>query len=245
MNAEIMSFSNVGLAFRRSLNPFTPKNWVLKDIDFQLYRGEVLGVIGHNGAGKSTLLRLLAGIIAPNRGSITREKGIRSQLLTLNLGFIHKLSGFDNAIMSLVTQGKTIKEAHKLIDGVIEFSGISHLMDHSVSTYSAGERARLGFAIAMQATPDILLLDEMLGVGDKEFKVKSGKALKERVQSDQTAVLVSHSPGTIRKFCERALWIEEGRVRALGPTDAVLEEYEQSPRGTSQPSERKASIEFA
>lgn len=245
MNSEIMSFHNVGLAYRRSLNPFTPKNWVLKDIDFQLYRGEVLGVIGHNGAGKSTLLRLLAGIIAPNRGRITREKGIRSQLLTLNLGFMHKLSGFDNAIMSLVTQGKTIKEAHKLIDGVIEFSGIPHLMDHSVSTYSAGERARLGFAIAMQATPDILLLDEMLGVGDKEFKVKSGKALKERVQSDQTAVLVSHSPGTIRKFCERTLWIEEGRVRALGPTDTVLEEYEQSPLARPQQAAKKAVIEAA
>ncbi|QKX18097.1 ABC transporter ATP-binding protein [Microbulbifer sp. YPW1] len=245
MNAEIMSFNNVGLAYRRSLNPFAPKNWVLKDIDFQLYRGEVLGVIGHNGAGKSTLLRLLAGIIAPNRGSITRERGIRSQLLTLNLGFIHQLSGFDNAIMSLVTQGKTIKEAHKLIDGVIEFSGIPHLMDHSVSTYSAGERARLGFAIAMQATPDILLLDEMLGVGDKEFKVKSGKALKERVQSDQTAVLVSHSPGTIRKFCERALWIEEGQVRALGPTNAVLEEYEQSPLARPQQATKKAAIEAA
>ncbi|MFC6635531.1 ABC transporter ATP-binding protein [Microbulbifer taiwanensis] len=228
MNREIMTFDNVGLAYRRSLNPFSEKNWVLKDISFQLYRGEVLGVIGRNGAGKSTLLRLLAGIIAPNQGSISKERGIRSQLLTLNLGFIHKLSGFDNAIMSLVTQGKTIKEAHELVAGVIDFSGIGHLMDHSVSTYSAGERARLGFAIAMQATPDILLLDEMLGVGDKEFKVKSGKALKERVQSDQTAVLVSHSPTTIRKFCERVLWIEEGAVKALGPADTVLDEYEET-----------------
>ena len=245
MNREIMSFDNVGLAYRRSLNPFAEKNWVLKDINFQLYRGEVLGVIGRNGAGKSTLLRLLAGIIAPNQGRISKERGIRSQLLTLNLGFIHKLSGFDNAIMSLVTQGKTIKEAHQLIDGVTEFAGIEHLMDHSVSTYSAGERARLGFAIAMQATPDILLLDEMLGVGDKEFKVKSGKALKERVQSDQTAVLVSHSPGTIRKFCERALWIEGGRVRALGPTDAILEEYEQSPLAAPQPATKKEAIESA
>jgi len=228
MTREIMSFDSVGLAYRRSLNPFSQKNWVLKDINFQLYSGEVLGVIGHNGAGKSTLLRLLAGIIAPNKGKIYKDKDIRSQLLTLNLGFIHKLSGFDNAIMSLVTQGKTIKEAHKLIDGVIEFSGIPHLMDHSVSTYSAGERARLGFAIAMQATPDILLLDEMLGVGDKEFKAKSGKALRERVQSDQTAVLVSHSASTLRKFCERVLWVEEGAVKAIGPADEVLEQYEAS-----------------
>ena len=243
MNREIMSFEGVGLAYRRSLNPFSKKNWVLKDINFQLYRGEALGVIGHNGAGKSTLLRLLAGIIAPNRGTIIKESGIRSQLLTLNLGFIHKLSGFDNAIMSLVTQGKTIKEAHELVEGVIEFSGIGHLMDHSVSTYSAGERARLGFAIAMQATPDILLLDEMLGVGDKAFKVKSAKALQERVQSDQTAVLVSHSAATIRKFCERALWIEDGVVKGLGPADTVLNRYEESPppaRDNNPPSKKTA-----
>ncbi|SDZ78826.1 ABC transporter ATP-binding protein [Microbulbifer marinus] len=245
MNREIMSFDNVGLAYRRSLNPFSQKNWVLKEINFQLFRGEVLGVIGHNGAGKSTLLRLLAGIIAPNQGKIFKEKGVRSQLLTLNLGFIHKLSGFDNAIMSLVTQGKTIKEANQLLDGVIEFSGIGHLMDHSVSTYSAGERARLGFAIAMQATPDILLLDEMLGVGDKEFKRKSGKALQERVQSDQTAVLVSHSAGTIRKFCERALWIEDGLVKALGPTDEVLDRYEQSAPDRDKDHSKKAAVKAA
>lgn len=230
MNREIMSFDNVGLAYRRNLNPLSPKNWVLKDITFQLYRGEVLGVIGYNGAGKSTLLRLLADIIAPNQGKITKEKGIRSQLLTLNLGFINKLSGLDNAIMSLVTQGKTIKEAHKLVEGVVEFSGIGHLIDHSVSTYSAGERSRLGFAIAMQATPDILLLDEMLGVGDKDFKIKSGKALRERVLSEQTVVLVSHSPSTISQFCDRVIWIEDGSIRAHGEAQAVLRKYEKTPR---------------
>lgn len=229
MSRKIISFDNVGLAYRRNLNPFSEKNWVLRNVSFHLYHGEVLGVIGRNGAGKSSLLRLLAGIISPNRGKIIKKRGIRSQLLTLNLGFIHQLSGFDNAIMSLVTQGKTIKEAYKLIDAVIEFSGIGHLISHSVSTYSAGERARLGFAIAMYATPDILLLDEMLGVGDKEFRAKSGKALKERVLSDQTAVLVSHSPGTIRKFCKRTLWLEEGVVRTLGPTAMVLDEYEKAP----------------
>jgi lipopolysaccharide transport system ATP-binding protein len=226
MNQKILSFHHVGIAYRRTLNPFSEKNWVLRDVSFDLYRGEVLGVVGHNGAGKSTLLRLLARIIAPNTGSVEVEKGVRSQLLTLNLGFIHKLSGYDNAIMSLVTQGKTIKEAYDLVGGVIEFSGIEHLMDYPVSTYSAGERSRLGFAIAMQATPDILLLDEMLGVGDQEFQKKSSAALRERVLSDQTAVLVSHSPSTISKFCERTLWIEGGIVRSLGPTKLVLKEYE-------------------
>lgn len=236
MKREIMRFEKVGLAYRRSLNPFSEKNWILKGLDFSLYRGEVLGVIGHNGAGKSTLLRLLAGIIAPNLGRIHKEKAVRSQLLTLNLGYIHQLSGYENAIMSLVTQGKTIKEAYTLIDGVIEFSGISHLMEHPVNTYSAGERARLGFAIAMQATPDILLLDEMLGVGDKDFKEKSSEALKERVRSEQTAVLVSHAPNTISEFCERVIWIENGGIKGVGPSDKLLEEYQNStPRIHSTP----------
>lgn len=225
MKHEIMKFEEVGLAYRRSLNPFEKKNWVLKELSFQLFSGEVLGVIGKNGAGKSTLLRLLSGIISPNKGKIIRDNKLRSQLLTLNLGFIPKLSGLDNAIISLVTQGKTIKEAKRLIDAVIDFSELNDLINQPVNTYSSGERARLGFAIAMQASPDILLLDEMLGVGDKDFKIKSAKALKERINSEQTAVLVSHSAGTIKQFCERTLWIENGKIAECGPTELVLQKY--------------------
>jgi lipopolysaccharide transport system ATP-binding protein len=225
VNNIILSFDDVGLAYRRTLNPFSEKNWILNDINFELYRGEVLGVVGRNGAGKSTLLRLLADIVSPNSGFISRTPGSRSQLLTLALGFIPKLNGYDNAVISLVTQGKTISEAKKLIPEIISFSEIGHLMDHPVSTYSSGERSRLGFAIAMNATPDILLLDEMLGVGDKNFQLKSSKALKKWVNSDQTAVLVSHNPAAILESCQRVLWIENGHVKMIDEASKVIEAY--------------------
>lgn len=225
MNDPILAFNDVGLAYRRNLNPFSEKNWVLKDINFELYRGEVLGVIGRNGAGKSTLLRLLADIVSPDKGSITRLQDSRSQLLTLALGFIPKLNGYDNAVMSLVTQGKTIAQARELIPEIVSFSEIGHLMGHPVSTYSSGERSRLGFAIAMNATPDILLLDEMLGVGDKEFQIKSSKALKSWVNSEQTAVLVSHSPAAILDSCQRVLWIENGHTKMIDEASKVIDAY--------------------
>jgi lipopolysaccharide transport system ATP-binding protein len=228
MSDVLLTFEHVGLAYRRALNPFESKNWVLKELNFEVYRGEVLGVIGRNGAGKSTLLRLLADIIAPNKGRIKRASSTRSQLLTLSLGFNDKLSGSDNTIMSLVTQGKTIREAKKLLKKVVDFAEIEHLMEHPVSTYSSGERSRLGFSIALQATPEILLLDEMLGVGDQNFKKKSTKALKERVDSDQTAVLVSHSAQTIREYCNRVLWIEDGEMKMLGDTESVINAYEKT-----------------
>ena len=222
----VLSFKHVGLAYRRTLNPFAEKNWVLKDVSFELVSGEVLGVIGRNGAGKSTLLRLLGDIVSPDKGEIFRRPGLRAQLLTLQLGFNNRLSGLDNAIMSLVTQGKRISEAKNLIDAVIDFAEIDDLIDHPVSTYSSGEKARLGFAIAMQATPDVLLLDEMLGVGDKEFKSKSRQALKQKVISDQTVVLVSHSANTIRDLCDRVVWIESGEVQMQGDVDSVVSAYE-------------------
>lgn len=225
MSEAVLSFNNVGLAYKRNLSPFAKKNWVLKDLSFDLYRGEVLGVIGRNGAGKSTLLRLLADIVSPDKGKIIRSEQSRSQLLTLALGFIPKLNGYDNALMSLVTQGKTIAEARALIPEIIQFSEIGHLMNYPVSTYSSGERSRLGFSIAMNASPDILLLDEMLGVGDKDFQMKSSKALKKWVNSDQTAVLVSHSSGAILESCQRVLWIEDGQIKMIGDASTVVAAY--------------------
>jgi len=227
MNQEVLlQFDHVGLAYKRLLKPFAPKSWVLKDISFELYRGEVLGVIGKNGAGKSTLLKLLADIIAPDKGEVIRPKSLNAQMLSLNLGFNPNLSGYDNATMSLVGLGKSIREARECMPAIIEFSGIDELMEYPVKTLSAGEKARLGFSIAMQATPDILLLDEILGVGDKDFRKKSSDALKERVQSNQTAVLVSHQPSVLQQFCNRVLWIENGQVKMLSEAEKVLCAYE-------------------
>lgn len=228
MNEKLLSFHNVGLAYRRSVKPFSEKSWVLRDVSFELRKGEVLGVIGRNGAGKSTLLKLLADIIAPDKGKVVRTPGIKTQLLSLSLGFNPQLTGYDNAILASVMLGKSIKEAKSLIPEIVAFGEIGHLMDHPVSTYSSGEKARLGFSIAMQASPDILLLDEVLSVGDQSFRVKSGNALTEWIMSDQTAVLVSHNLNTMKRFCERILWIENGKARMLGESNEVITAYNEA-----------------
>lgn len=225
MNKKILSFTNVGLAYTRNVSFWSKKNWVINDLTFDLYKGEVLGIVGRNGAGKSTLLRLIADIVSPNKGKIWREINTRAQLLTLNLGFNNQLSGIDNAIMSLVVQGKSIKKAKELIPQIKIFSELDDLLNYPVNTYSSGEKARLGFAIAIQAKPDILLLDEMLGVGDKNFQAKSSHELNSIVRSEQTVVLVSHNPETIKIFCDRLLWIENGYLKRSGTCEYVLNEY--------------------
>ncbi|MBY6189169.1 ATP-binding cassette domain-containing protein [Microbulbifer agarilyticus] len=229
MKECVLSFDKVGIAFKRKRSLFSTKEYVLKDISFDLLKGETLGVIGRNGAGKSTLLKLLADLIKPNSGTITRPPGIKSQLLSLNLGFNKNLSGRDNAIMALVTQGMSIRESKNLISKIGEYGSIPHLMDQPVGTYSAGERARLGFSIAIHSLPEILLLDEILGVGDKEFRKKSSEELKQKVNSDQTVVLVSHSTATLKNLCDRVMWIESGRVKMLGDAQYVVDAYMDTP----------------
>ncbi|AWF81865.1 ABC transporter [Microbulbifer sp. A4B17] len=226
MSSPILTFSKVGLAYRGKLSLFTKQNWVLKDISFELLTGETLGIVGRNGAGKSSLLKLLADIIAPNTGKIHRQPRVKSQLLSLGLGFNKNLSGIDNALMALVTQGSGIRHAKAMIPVITEFSGLGDIIKEPVGTFSAGQKARLGFATAIHATPDVLLLDEILGVGDREFKQKSAKALKNKVQSNQTVVLVSHSIQTLRKLCDRVLWIESGTVKSIGEAQEVLSMYE-------------------
>ncbi|WP_445361573.1 ABC transporter ATP-binding protein [Microbulbifer sp. EKSA005] len=226
MSTPILTFSNVGLAYRGRLSFFSKQNWVLRNISFELRQGETLGVIGRNGAGKSSLLKLFADIITPNAGKIHRPAHVKSQLLSLGLGFNKKLSGVDNALMALVTQGSSIRNAKRLIPVITEFSGLGDIIREPVGTFSAGQKARLGFATAIHSTPDILLLDEILGVGDKEFKKKSARVLREKVQSNQTVVLVSHSIQTLRNLCDRVLWIEDGTVKRIGAAEDILSMYE-------------------
>lgn len=226
-NSEpILSLSQVGLAFRQGGLRLgrKPEFWVLKDISFDLYRGETLGVIGRNAAGKSTLLRLLAGIIQHDRGTLINHA--RSvALLSLQAGFVAYLTGRQNAILSGILLGLRRREVDARMEAIIEFSELGDFIDQPLSTYSSGMRARLGFAVAYQVDPDILLIDETLGVGDEEFKVKSTQAMHERIRSDKTIVLVSHVPGTIRELCDRAIWIEEGVTRDQGDVVGVTQAY--------------------
>ena len=199
----------------------------LKSINLDIHPGETLGIIGSNGSGKSTLLKVLARIYQPDEGKIVYNAK-KISLLSLALGFDARLSGFDNAMLSSMLLGATLREAKEKVDGIIEFSELGEFASHPVRTYSSGMRARLGFSVALNMKADVLLIDEALAVGDAKFKVKSEKAIVERVKSSQTVVLVSHSGAQINRLCDRAVWIEKGEIVEQGDTDFVTGEYAKS-----------------
>ena len=227
---KILSLRNVGLYYTRRKGILRRnKFWALRDVSFDLYNGETLGIIGKNGVGKSTLLRLIAGIISPNIGKLSvHRKKLRISLISLQAGFKPSLSGRENAILSGMLLGATRKEVLKKMDDIISFSDLQQFIDDPVGTYSTGMRARLGFSIAHHIDPDVILLDEVLGVGDEVFRKKSTVAMKNRIKSAKTVVLVSHNVNLIKELCDRAVWIEEGISKSQGNVSEVLNEYLQS-----------------
>ncbi|MFK5969333.1 MAG: ABC transporter ATP-binding protein [Candidatus Marithrix sp.] len=220
----ILSLRNVGIYYKRKRGIFGEPFWALKDVSFDLHHGETLGIIGRNGVGKSTLLRMMAGIIKPNTGTFVNN-GYSASLLSLQLGFIPYLSGRENAILSGMLMGLRKKEIKAKIDAVLEFSELGEFFEEPIATYSSGMKARLGFSVAFQVDPDILLLDEILGVGDENFRRKSTKVMQEKIRSNKTIVFVSHQAAMIKQLCNRAVWIEEGVSRAEGTPSEVLAEY--------------------
>jgi lipopolysaccharide transport system ATP-binding protein len=201
---------------------------VLDDVSLKLYRGQTLGILGRNGAGKTTLLRLMAGILAPSAGEIRRAPGARCSLLTLGLGFQAQLSGRDNARLSALLQGASRDEAEQCLEPIKEFSELGASFDEPVNTYSSGMRARLGFSTALETKVEVLLIDEVLSVGDRSFREKASSAMRERIQGDQTVVLVSHSESQIADVCDVAAWIDDGQVKGYGVVDEVMKAYRAS-----------------
>jgi lipopolysaccharide transport system ATP-binding protein len=197
----------------------------LRSVSCTINHGDRVGIIGRNGAGKSTLLQIIADVLAPDRGTIVRNHG-SCQLLNLNLGFLPHLSGRENAIMSGLLQGFERAEISTRMDAVKEFSELGDFFDQPYRTYSSGMKARLGFSAALQFEPDILLIDEILGVGDAGFQEKSKRALRERIHSGVTVVLVSHSEDLVRSLCTHAMWIEHGETQLYGEVGEVLKAYE-------------------
>lgn len=223
----LLSLRNVGVYYKQKRGIFGQPFWALKDISFDLYPGETLGIIGRNGVGKSTLLRLMAGIIKPNRGHFINHHHRQASLLSLQLGFVYYLTGRENAILSGMLMGLRKKDIMAKMDDIIEFSGLHKFIDQPIATYSSGMIARLGFSVAFQVDPDILLIDEILGVGDAEFSQKSANAMREKIRSNKTIVFVSHHPALIQQLCDRVVWIEEGVSKAEGDTRKILHEYHQ------------------
>ena len=202
------------------------KYMALKDVSFSIHKGETFGVMGRNGCGKSTLLRILAGVYKHDEGRLIFN-GIKSKsLLTLGLGFDGDLSGRDNALLSLMLQGMKKKDAKKLLPEIEAFSELSGFFDQPVRTYSSGMRSRLGFSVGVKGETDLLLIDEVLSVGDQHFRKKAEEVLLSRIQSDQTVVFVSHSAGQVEKLCKRAIWVEQGTVAASGDVRSVAKKYQ-------------------
>ncbi len=228
--SKIIELRNVGVCYtRKSGLLHSSRFWALHDVSFDLHHGETLAVIGRNGAGKSTLLRLLAGIIAPDTGEVIRRVE-RISLLALQAGFIQYLTGRQNAILSGIMLGLTRRQIEERMDEIIRFAELQDFIDEPLRTYSSGMRARLGFTVAIQADPDVLLVDEILGTGDASFREKSSAAMREKIASDKTMVIVTHQPDTILGLCDRMAWVHQGITVEVGEPNTVLEHYQQSLR---------------
>lgn len=224
MNRVALSLDGVGFSYNARTVFRKDTNTVLNDVSFQIMRGEVLGVIGKNGSGKSTLMKVIAGIVEPDAGKL--ESNVEKiQLLSLQVGFIQELTGRENVILSSLLLGMRRKAIEKQMDQVIEFSGLGSFIDKPLNTYSSGMRARLGFSVACQADPDVLLIDEAFSVGDAEFRKKSKAIIEERMQTDRSFVLVSHSESMLREYCARCVWLDAGRVVMVDETEKVIEAY--------------------
>lgn len=224
----VLSLNNVSVSYRRRAGFMRwDKFWALNDVSFDLFQGETLGVIGRNGAGKSSLLKVLAGIISVDKGKVFNNECSIS-MLGLQVGFIPHLTGRENAIMSGMLMGLSKREMEMKLKDIIEFSELGDFFDEPVRSYSIGMKARLGFSTAIQVDPDILLIDEVLGVGDAHFRSKSAEVIKSKIKSNKTIVFVSHNINMIRNLCNRVVWIERGNVVQVGETSKILPVYEAS-----------------
>lgn len=199
--------------------------WALRDVSFDIERGGTLGVIGDNGAGKSTLCLLLSQIMAPTSGMV-EVSGKVSALLTLGAGFQPDLTGRDNIFLNGIYLGYTQSAIQEKYDEIVEFSELEEFIDLPVRTYSRGMRARLAFSIAASINPEILIIDELMGVGDRKFQKKSKDRMKELISESQALVVVSHQMDTIRDLCSRVIWLDKGQLVAQGPTEEVVSQYE-------------------
>jgi len=197
----------------------------VKHISFEIEEGGILGIIGQNGSGKSTLLRSIAGVFAPNAGEIDLHNHSVS-LMALGVGFKDNLSGRENIILSGMLLGFSEKEILEKMDEIIEFSEIGDFIDRPVRTYSSGMHSKLAFSITAMLETDIMLVDEVLSVGDERFKKKSLAKMKSLINDkNRTVIIVSHSIPTLKELCDKVLWIHAGEIKEIGEPETVLKHY--------------------
>ena len=241
-NPVIIRAKNVCMDFNRAVNEYTSikelaiqtmkgkrikeKFRALDNISFEIRKGEVIGVIGTNGAGKSTLLKIIAGAMYPTSGRVEVDKS-KIQILTLGTGFDMELTGKENVYLNGAIIGYEREFIDANYDKIVEFAELQDFMNEKVKNYSSGMVSRLGFAIAtVGETAEILILDEVLSVGDRIFQKKSMKRIKEMIHGGSTVIMVSHSPQTIKENCDRVIWIEKGQMIAMGDAKELCAEYE-------------------
>jgi ABC-type polysaccharide/polyol phosphate transport system ATPase subunit len=203
------------------------KFFALNDVSFSVRHGETLGIIGRNGSGKSTALKLVAGVTAPSSGDVY-VVGRVSPLIELGAGFHPDLTGRENVHLNASILGMSSREIDEQFDSIVEFAELREFIDTPIKRYSSGMYGRLGFAVAVHSNPDLLLVDEVLSVGDTFFQEKCLAKMHEFKDKGITIVLVSHSPALVTSFCDRAIWLDHGQIVDDGPAEQVMERYMQS-----------------
>jgi lipopolysaccharide transport system ATP-binding protein len=223
---RIQNLGDVARAFRQ---PFAPRPddsqfWALKDVSFALPIGAILGIVGANGAGKSTLLKILSRIVAPTEGKIIMN-GRVGALLEVGTGFHDELTGRENVFLNGAILGLKRHEIARLFDEIVAFSGVEEFIDTPVKHYSSGMRLRLGFAVAAHLNPEILIIDEVLAVGDAEFQRKSIAKMKEVASGGRTVIFVSHSPASVLNLCNTAIHLQHGQIVMMDTAETVIQTY--------------------
>ncbi|QDU43323.1 Teichoic acids export ATP-binding protein TagH [Symmachiella dynata] len=204
----------------------TSEFWSLRDVSFDIGQGESVGIVGTNGAGKSTLLRVVGGIYRPTTGQVT-VNGKITPLLALQHGFNSELTGMENLRMAGILLGLEPEQLEELIPSIIEFTELGNFIDKPVRTYSSGMLARLGFAVSTAVVPDVLILDEVMGVGDGAFRERCKERLVTLIDEARILLLCSHNMNYLKERCERVIWMNRGQVELDGPVDTVLERYQE------------------
>lgn len=225
----------------RTLNRTKEKKTIFKatdDVSFKIYKGEKIGIIGFNGAGKSTLLKIISGVYTPDEGEVIINGNI-APLLSLGAGFDKNYSGRENIFLNGAILGYDEEFLKSKYDEILEFSELGEFINLPVKNYSSGMLSKLGFSIATIVDPDILILDEVLGVGDINFKKKSKEKIKSLMESNTTVLLVSHSIKEIRNICDKAIWIDKGKVVDIGEVNSVCDKYEEAAKNASKEKTKK------
>lgn len=202
------------------------KKQTLKEISFKVKKGESVGLIGHNGAGKTTILKIITGIIAPTKGSV-KVRGTVAPLLNLGAGFDYEATARENIYLNGAILGYTNKEIKNKFKSIVEFAELEEYIDVPLKNFSSGMVARLGFAIAIDVEPDILLVDEILAVGDENFRQKCAKKIEELQKKGVTFIIVSHNMAQIKKLCQHTVWIENGKVVEYGASNEICDKYQE------------------